>query len=240
MLTLVGRTALIIGATGYEGLGAVRALAEGGMNVVLSTLHGMETAQRLLDSDEKLRERCMIVRHTDGDESNLHEAKERFGSVDVIIPNHGGAFFHEAPEGITKESFLKEIDHQTYTNLHLIQCALPYLRDSAAGRIILMANAGARNGLPEEGLAQSAARGAVVSMTYSLARELAPCGITVNCIARAGMRGERNTEELLPLIPLRRAGTDTEFGAAVAYLASEEAGFLTGQILNLCGGLYMG
>ncbi|MGL5436348.1 MAG: SDR family NAD(P)-dependent oxidoreductase [Lachnospiraceae bacterium] len=240
MFTLNGRTAIIIGSTGYEGLGAVRALVDGGMNVALSTLHGWDTAQELLQSEEKYHKHCIIVNHKDGDEANYRQAFEHFGSLDVIIPNHGDHFKYENFIDITQEQLFKELQHQNYTSLHMVQCAIPYLMKSKAGRIILMANVGARNGLPDEGLCPSTARAGVIAMTYLLARELAPDGITVNCIARGGMKGETNTDKLLAQMPLGRPGTDVEFGSAVAYLACEEAGFITGQVLNLCGGLYMG
>ncbi len=241
MLTLSGRTALMIGATGREGMGAVKALADGGMNVVICTVHGLETAQAFLDSDPRYAERCMIALHRDGSKAVMKAAVERFGSLDVIIANHGDHRFTYTPvEQITAADFREELEHMNCTALELIQSALPWLRESRAGRIILMANAGARTGLPEEGLCQSAARAALINMTMFLARELGGDGITVNCIARAGMEGEPNTEQLLKKMPLGRPGTREEFGAAVAYLASEEAGFLTGQVLNFCGGLYMG
>ena len=93
-------------------------------------------------------------------------------------------------------------------------------------------------------------------MTFSLARELAPKGITVNCIAKSGLKdtpfltkpergkppvlGEPTDSVLLPKTPLGFSGTPDSFGAAAAWLASEEAGFVTGEIVNLSGGLSMG
>jgi len=122
--------------------------------------------------------------------------------------------------------------------------AIPFLRESQAGRMILVASAGALNGFAGENFADSVARGGVVSMTYVLARALAKDGITVNCIARSALiddheprPGGYTTVGMEAVTPLSRIGTAEEFGALAAYIASEESAHTTGHVFDLTGGL---
>lgn len=247
MLTLKGRTAIITGGTGVQGSGVVRALARSGMRVVMVT-HSMDQAQKLIESLGEYNENCIALGNEKGDDAVIDDVYRRFGSVDVIIPNQGAPFMRQALVDITDEDLIQKFEHQVVGSYKMVRKALPYLEKSKAGRIILIANCGARNGLPEEGFCDNVARGAIISMTYCLARELAPKRITVNCIAKSGLLNdheprfpnEYDVNKHIHSIPIGRAGTPDEFGAAVSWMASEEAGFVTGQIINLCGGQYMG
>lgn len=247
MFTLKGRTCVFPGATGMIGRGAVRALVEGGMNVVMVT-HNIQTAQELAESLKDAPGKCVAMSNENGDISVYGDVFKMFGSIDVIIANSGNLDAVKPILEITREDIQKKVMHQIASALGMVQKGLPYLEKSTAGRVILMASAGAQDGFQGENFCDSVARGAVITMTYCLARELASKGITVNCIARSGLvndnpphqRSTFDSESIKPMIPMGRIGTSDEFGAAVAYLASEEAGFVTGQVLNLSGGLHIG
>lgn len=256
MLTLSGRTAAVIGATGYQGLGIVRALLDGGMNVAMMTHMPERVAPIIASLPENQRSRCIGVSNEGGDGPSLSRVVDAFGSLDVLIPNHGPGPRQEGIENMDMDDFSRRLDMMVAGTLKIIRCALPWLEKSSAGRIILISSAGARLGLQEEGLADCVVKGAVQSMTFSLAQELAPKGITVNCIAKSGLKdtpfltkpergkppvlGEPTDSVLLPKIPLGFSGTPESFGAAATWLASEEAGFVTGEVVNLSGGLSMG
>lgn len=248
MLTLKNRTAVISGATGHIGREAVRELTKAGMNVVMVT-HNMTDAQSLIDEVANNDGSCIALSNEHGDGAVFQEVFERFGSVDVVIPNQGEADISKPLEEITVEELDHKIHHQVGISFEMVKGALPYLRKSAAPRIILIGSAGAEKGIPEEGLLDCVARGGVISLTRFLAAVLAKDRITVNCIARSGLendhpvsveKGELDNMDLIPGIPLQRNGTPKEFAAAVAYLASEEAGFVTGEILQLNGGMAIG
>ena len=268
MTTLKGRTCVFSGGSGRVGRGAVKAMCEAGMNVVLST-HMIRDAREIVESLKDCEGKCIAISaecvldvvsengenkvvelpalDKDSGASNLEYAKNRFGSVDVVISNTG-AFDSPVPvEDITPDDLSKKLTHQIIGSFTSVLNALPYLKESKAPRIILNASAGAQDGLESEYLCDSVARGGVISLTYCLAKELAKYGITVNCIAKSGIINDHephgrvlDTATLIPQIPVGRLGTADEYGAAVQYLVSEEAAFITGQVINLSGGLHIG
>lgn len=247
MLTLNGRTCVFAGATGMVGRGAVRALVQGGMNVVMVT-HNPADAEEIIKELSGEPGRCIAVSNARDDDEVFREIYDRFGSLDVVISNTGGLSAPKKFEDITQEELNRKLQNQINGAWLMIQRALPYLERSRAGRVLLMSSAGAQDGFDGENICDSVARGAVISLTYCLARELAGRGITVNCIAKSGIVNDHapkgpehfDCAVIKGRIPLGRIGRNDEFGAAVAYLASEEAGFVTGQILGLSGGLHIG
>jgi 3-oxoacyl-[acyl-carrier protein] reductase len=128
-----------------------------------------------------------------------------------------------------------------------IQKALPYLERSRAARVINLSSNSGRMGGFENGMAYSASKGGIIAMTYGLARQLAPRKITVNCIAPGTIESDMSRARdaaalarLLSRFPLGRLGQPDEVAAAACYFASEEAGFTTGAVLDVNGGLFMG
>lgn len=247
MLTLQNRTCVFAGATGNIGRGAVRALAEGGMHVVMAT-HNPDSAKEIIESLQNAPGTVEAVSNEGGDAAALKRVAERFGSVDVVISTTGGLDRPVLPEQITKEQLDQKFHHQVSEVYAMLMAAYPYLKKSRAGRVILLSSAGAQNGWRGENIADSISAGAVLSMTYSLARAWLDDGITVNCIARSGMIDDHEPKEpsqyraaeAVEKIPMGRLGTSKEFGAMVSYLASEEAAFVTGQVLSLSGGIHIG
>lgn len=247
MFTLQGRTCVFAGATGMVGRGAVQALVEAGMNVVMVT-HNPDSAKEVVAAMEGKPGRCLAMSNDKDDSLIYQDVEEMFGSVDVIISNTGSFDAPKRFEEITAEEMTGKMNHQVIGAMTMVQKALPFLERSKAPRVLLMASVGAQDGFTGENICDSVARGAVISMTYCLAKELADRGITVNCIAKSAMVNDHaphgpqdlDTAGLKAYVPVGRIGTNDEFGAAVAYLASEEAGFVTGQVLNLSGGLHIG
>lgn len=246
-MKLEGRTCVFAGATGAIGRGAVKALVEAGMNVVMVT-HNPDSAKDIIDSLSYAKGKCIAMSNEHGDDAVFGDVEKMFGSVDVIINKTGGFDAPQSLDELTDEDLSKKLNHQVAGLFKMIKGALPYLEKSKAGRIIVCASAGAQDGYLGENIIDSIARGGVISMTYALARELAAKNITVNCIAASGVindhppRNEKmfDVNSIAADIPVGHIGTADEFGAAVQYLASEEAGFVTGQVINLSGGLHIG
>ena len=247
MLTLKGRTCVFAGATGNVGRGAIRALAEGGMNVVLVT-HNPDSARDIIENLKDCPGKVAALSNENGDAAVFPEVEKMFGSVDVVINTTGGFDAVKPLEEVTGEELDKKMHHQVTNVFQMMQAAIPYLRRSSAGRIILMTSVGAVDGFEGENIVDSIARGGVITMNAAMARLLAKDGITVNCIARSGMINDHephrptdyDSATVLSRITAGHLGTTYEFGALVSYIASEEGGFITGQVYQLNGGLHIG
>ncbi|MBR0130965.1 MAG: SDR family oxidoreductase [Firmicutes bacterium] len=244
MQTLQGRTCVFAGAAGLIGRGAVKALADGGMNVVMVT-HSPDSAKEVAELCRDCPGKVVAMSNKEGDHAVFPEVMEQFGSVDVVINSTGSMSAPAYAADVDLAQVRKKLDHAA-DELWMRKEAIPYLEKSRAPSIIFTASAGAQNGFMEESIADSMANGALMSLTKVLARQLAPKGITVNCVARSGMIADHPYHEgsqdldvktIEPLVPLGRLGSADDYGALIAFLASEESSFVTGQILSLSGGL---
>ena len=174
-------------------------------------------------------------------------ALETFGTVDILINNAGGGVIRPFLEH-TPETLRETVDRNLWTTLWCCYAALPHMQRVGYGRIINIGADSVRNGLPEHA-AYNAAKGGVHALTTGLAREFATRGITVNtvapCMIATPMVQKLMAEEspwikqFADVIPMGRPGTMEEVASMVAYLASEEAGFVTGQVISVNGGSTM-
>ncbi len=247
MITLKNRTCVFAGASGQIGRGAVKALAEQGMNVIMIT-HNAVKAGEIVNEMKNLAGQVVAMSNEECNEALFSRIYGVFGSVDAVISSTGGMMSVVRPEEISDELLNEKMSHQVTEPYNMVRAALPYLKKSEAPRVIFVANGGALDGYAGENIADSIANGGVVSMTYALARALAHDRITVNCIARSGMINDHTPElatdfdvaSIARDIPLGHIGTNDEFGALVQYIASEEAGYVTGHVFSLTGGLHIG
>jgi len=243
-LGLSGRTAIVCGASSGLGLASAEAMAEDGANVVVFARRGdllAEHAARIgavaVDGD---------VREADALQTLVTTAAERFGGVDIVVWNSGGPPPGRASD-LTPETVQSAVDLLLLPALGLIGIARPHLERSPAGRIILITSVAVIE--PTDHLALSnIVRAAVTGWAKTLAREVGPNGITVNCVA-PGRIATARLDELYPggpsagdleEIPLGRWGEPREFGDVVAFLASGRASYVTGTIVTVDGGLTRG
>ncbi|MGM9521579.1 MAG: SDR family NAD(P)-dependent oxidoreductase [Oscillospiraceae bacterium] len=253
MQTLTGRTCVFAGATAGDGRDAVKALCAGGMNVVLMT-HQPEKAQSLIDEVKAAgcTGDCIAYARADGGPAEQNpetykELEKKYGSVDVVICNTGGNGKVGGIDDVTGEELMKGVEHLTLTSYLMMRTALPYLRRSKAPRVIFMTTVEGCQGGTLEGLANAVGKGAVRSLTLNAAARLAHEGITVNCIAKGAIPriGDQpedapRPETMLPHIPMGKLGTPEDLAQAICFLASEESGYITGQTLELSGGMNLG
>ena len=224
MQTLEGRTCVFAGATGQIGQGAVRALAMGGMNVVMVT-HNPDTAKEIIAGMQGLPGKVTAMSNANGDGAVFGDIEKEFGSVDVVINTIGSLDAPVPVQEISGELLSDKLNHQVVLPFLMVQAAIPYLERSKAPRIIFASTAGAQDGFTGENMADSIARGGVLTATYCLARELATKGITVNCIARTGLIDDHaphspkdfEVKTIAERIPVGRIGTADEFGARGIY-----------------------
>ncbi len=249
MQTLKDRVCVFSGATAGDGVAVVRALCRGGMTVVMMT-HSPERAAALADeiNGAGYPGRCCAMAGTgdipaEEDPAVYRDIEARFGSVDVVISNTGGYGREASIEDTTDEEFSFEVDHLVGGSFRTIRAALPALRRSRAGRIILMTTVEGVSGGVHQSFANSVAKGGVRALALNAAARLAAEGITVNCVAKGGipridgMRpGDADPAAFIPRTPMGRMGTPEELGELVCFLASEESGYITGQTIALDGG----
>lgn len=251
---LEGRTAIITGAGQGVGLGIARRLAAEGANVVIAARRA-ETGE---PAAEGIRAAggsavCIVTDVTSRDQiqSCVDQTVKRFGGLEIMVHNAiaGGAGVHqlETVQPITWDT----LSHTAvWGSFHCAQTASPHLRAAGArGRLILITSPSGVEGshtLPLYSPVKAAQR----AMAKSLAREWGQYGVTVNCIGpvaetpaltKAFESNPQLRSRLATRTPLGRIGDiETDIGAAAAYLASDDASYVTGQTLIVDGGHFMG
>lgn len=243
-LGLSGRTALVCGASSGIGLGIAESLAGEGANVV------MLARRRELLEQEAARIGGVPVAGDVTSKEDLERlvatAVDRFGGVDVVVHNSGGPHPASASQ-LDAELIRTAVDLLLVSVVRLTGLCLPYLERSPAGRIVTVTSSTVRE--PVDNLALSnSIRPGIVGWSKSLARELGPKGITVNCLAPGRIDTARirevypdgPTAEDLATIPLGRLGSTREVGDVVAFLCSERASYVSGTVVLVDGALTRG
>ena len=243
-LGLQGKTAIVCGASSGIGLGIAESLAGEGANVVMFA----RRADLLEREAQRLGGLAVAGDVTDGDDAErvVQAAVETYGGLDILVNNSGGPPRASAV-GLGVEDVEGAVRLLLVSVVRLTSLCLPLLRKSEAGRIVNVTSSSVRE--PIDNLALSnVVRPGVVGWAKSLARELGPDGITVNCIAPGRIDTERirevypdgPSEADLEAIPLRRLGTTREIGDVVTFLCSERAAYMSGTVILVDGALTRG
>lgn len=245
MSKLTDQTAIVTGSGGGIGEAIAVAFAKEGARVLLAEL--VEANARAVQQKIERSGGTAISRQTDISEEASVDAMmqaciERFGKVDILV-NNAGIY----PTSPVEEMAEAEWDRVIGTNLVgtflCSRAVVPHLLAEKRGRIISITSGRGLQGA-KNGAHYAASKGGIIGFTKSLALELAPAGITVNCICpgvsdTAQPRGHSTEEELYARaarIPLGRIGQPEDIAKAAVFLASDRAGFITGQTLLVNGG----
>ncbi len=240
------KVALVTGAS--RGLGAViaLALAEAGWAVAVNYASDTQGAEKIADTIRQRGGQAYAARFSVIDKEQLagglDEIRASLGPVDLIVNNATG---HQPEMPLMEQSwrsYLDQLEFFVKAPLELLQAVLPDWRARTSGRIINIGSAVAELGNPNFGNYASA-KGAMLAMTRSWARELAPEGITVNLVAPGWIPVERHADApqqakdgYLAHTPLNHFGKPEDIANAVVFLASDKADFITGQKLAVNGG----
>ena len=245
MFNLTGKTALVTGATGGIGGAIARALHAQGATVVLS---GTREAV-LQDLAKELGERAFAAAANLSDAESvdglLARAEEAAGApLDILVAN----------AGITKDGLLMRMKDEDFQDVirvnlesyfRLSRAAMKGMMKRRSGRIIGITSVVGVTGNPGQ-TNYAASKAGMIGFSKSLAQEVGSRGITVNCIAPGFITSpmtdalnDKQREGILTRVPMNRLGTGPEIAAATLYLASDEAGYVTGQTLHVNGGMAM-
>ncbi|NPA91243.1 MAG: 3-oxoacyl-[acyl-carrier-protein] reductase [Chloroflexi bacterium] len=248
MRGLAGKIALVTGASRGIGRGIALRLAEEGCKVVVNYNRSADAAQEVVEQIKAQGGEAVAIQADVSDYKEaqrlVKEALQAFGRIDILVNN----------AGTTRDQLLlmmKESDWDLVINTNLKSCynvtkaALRSMMKQRYGRIInitsvvgLAGQAGQSN--------YAASKAGMIGFTKSLAKEVGPRNITVNAVAPGYVPTDLTTylpeeliKEMIQLTPVRRAGTPEDIAAAVAFLASDDASFITGHVLTVDGGLVM-
>lgn len=245
MIDLSGRTVLVTGASRGIGRASALLLARAGARVVVNYRVERHAAERVVQSIEEAGGEAFVVGADVAvrEEADMlvEEAAERTGRLDAVVANAGiwkGAPIEEISDGEWSEMLAINLTGV----FHVVRAAVPFMKEAREGRIVLISSTAGQRG--EAGHAHYAAtKGALISFAKSLAVELAPFGITTNCVAPGWVDTDMTAEALSERggaicaeIPLRRPGRPEEIAGAVLYLVSDLASYVTGEVLNVNGG----
>jgi 3-oxoacyl-[acyl-carrier protein] reductase len=248
-IDLAGRTALVTGGTVGIGRAIAVALAESGADVAVTyrTHPPEETLAALHDAGVRGLAKPLDATQSADVNAVIAEVAFQFGGrLDILVNNAGGLVGRAPLAEMSDELWHQVFDVNVTSAFYCTRAALPYMT-SGWGRIINMGSIAAHHGGGPGSGAYSAAKAAVHTMTRSLAKEMAPRGITVNAVA-PGFIGETpfhdtfTTQEgraaTVTQTPLRREGVPADVAGAVLYLASDLAAFVTGEVIEVNGGLW--
>jgi 3-oxoacyl-[acyl-carrier protein] reductase len=244
MFDLTGKTALVTGASGGIGAAIARALHRAGATVALSG-----TRQAPLDAlAEELGDRAHVLpcdlSDAEAVEALPKRAAEAMGSVDILV-NNAGITRDNLFMRMSDEEWAQVLEVNLTSTMRLCRGVLRPMMKARWGRIVNISSVVGATGNPGQGN-YAASKAGMVGMSKSLAYEVASRGITVNCVApgfiETAMTDKLNDEQkgrILGQIPAGRMGTADEIAAAVLFLASAEAGYVTGATLHVNGGMAM-
>lgn len=243
---LTGRTALVTGAT--RGIGRAIALkyASEGADVAFTYRSQHEAAQSLVSEIETFGVKALAFASDAASFEDAHrvveEVKAAFGRIDVLVNN----------AGITKDGLMMRMDEAQWdavidTNLksafNFIHACTPIMARQRGGCIINMSSVVGLSGNAGQ-CNYSASKAGLVGLTKSIAKEMGPRGIRANCIApgfiatdMTGALSEDMRKEWEKMIPMRRGGNPEDVANVALFLASDLAGYVTGQVISCCGGM---
>jgi 3-oxoacyl-[acyl-carrier protein] reductase len=228
-------------------------MAESGARVAVHGLNNMEQAEKLAADIRSFGGDAAAFRAdvTDVEEIArlVSEVEERFGgTVDVLVNNAGTLVGRSPIEEMSEELYTRIMDVNLKSAVFVSQKVIPGMKSKGFGRIINLTSVAAHNGGGQGAAIYAASKAAIIAFTKGLAKELAPQGITVNAVApgfigQTAFHATYTTDEArtatVKTIPLQREGTPDDVAGTILYLATDLASYVTGETIEINGGMLM-
>jgi 3-oxoacyl-[acyl-carrier protein] reductase len=248
---LSGKVVLVTGSSRGIGAAIARLFADQGAKVAL---HGRDTAALSAVRSEIEKNGGVAIQATADVtdfaeiEAMRQDVERQLGAIAILVANAGGSFTRPGPiEEITEEGWRASVDGNLTATFLTIKSVLPGMKQRKEGNIITISSSAGRRSHPQAPIAYSAAKAGIQILTQDVAAQAGPFGIRVNCIAPEAILTERNLQRipeaqqksLADQHPIRRLGTPEDVAQAALFLASENAPWITGVVLDVAGGAVM-
>jgi len=239
------KTVLITGASRGIGREIAIKFASEGYNIMLNYNNSETKAKTLAKQIEKLGVKCLLIKADVSVESEVVDmvnlALKEFGKIDVLV-NNAGVALSKLFQLTTTDEIARVFGVNTFGVINCSKAIVPSMVSEKTGKIINISSIWGKVGASMETI-YSASKGAVIAFTMALAKELAPSNISVNCVCPGVIDtdmlleySDDDKKELKEQTPLNRLGTPQDVANAVYFLASDNATFITGQVITVDGG----
>ena len=244
----INKVALVSGSSRGMGQAIAIELAKRGFSIVLNNDENPQEGLKVLNEINKIGQHAIYIQADVSDlgqvENMIEKTINEFGRIDILVNN----------AGITRDSLLENMDIDYWNKVisvnltgtfNCTKSAIKYMKKQGSGKIINISSISAETGNIGQSN-YSAAKGGIISFTKTVAKEYAKYGITVNAVAPGFIKTkmlenipEKVMQKILNQIPVGRVGKPEEVAKLVCFLASDDANYITGQVININGGMYM-
>jgi 3-oxoacyl-[acyl-carrier protein] reductase len=250
-MDLTGQVALVTGASSGIGAATALVLADLGAAVALGCHSNQEGAARVAEEIQGAGGKAVVlqgdVRKSDQARGLVTRAAEALGAIDILVNNAGSLVRRMPLAQVTEEGWAEVMDVNLTSAMVCAQAAAPDMIARQRGAIVNIVSIAGRNGGGPGAGPYSAAKGALIAYTKSLAKELAPHGVRVNAVSPGVIdtpfhqvfSTPESIRNFVKGIPLGRVGTSRECAMAIAFLASDAASYIVGETLEVNGGQLM-